>query len=107
MTRLAYLGMAIALAGAILMHACAAGAHDWMPPETRWCCDNRDCKPHPKAAITRIDEGWQITATGQVFRDGERGIYPNYAPDVAEVWICMMPQEAPKARCIFILPEGS
>lgn len=105
--RVAYLGLAIALGGVLALHSCAARAHDWMPHETRWCCDNRDCLPYPKSAVTRTDEGWQITETGQLFKDGERGIYPNYAPDVGEVWICRMPYEAPKARCIFILPEGS
>ena len=88
------------------MVAWSASAHDWMPPETQWCCNNKDCKPHPRSAVDRTSEGWVIKQTGQLFRDGERGVYPNYAPDQGEVWICHMPYE-PKARCIFVLPEGS
>jgi hypothetical protein len=84
----------------------AAWGHDWMPPESRWCCDNKDCHPFPRDAVERTGDGWVIRSTGQIFRDGERGIYPNYAPDVGEVWICRLPTE-PQARCLFVLPEGS
>lgn len=104
--RAAWLGLAIALGGVVALRSCAALAHDWMPPETKWCCNNRDCLPHPKSAVERTLDGWVIKSTGQLFKDGERGIYPNSAPDVAEVWICHMPHES-LARCIFILPEGS
>lgn len=91
---------------AFLLIAWNAEAHDWMPPETKWCCNNKDCLPHPKSAITRTVDGWVINKTGQTFKDGDRGIYPNLAPDVGEVWICHMPYE-PLARCIFVIPEGS
>ena len=83
-----------------------ARAHDWMPPETKWCCNDRDCLPYPREAVTRTNEGWVVKSTGQIFKDGDRGVYPNYRPDLGEVWICRMPTE-PVARCLFILPEGS
>lgn len=96
----------VAFLAALIALSARTHAHDWMPEETRWCCNNRDCLPHPREAITRTPDGWVIRSTGQLFRDGDRGVYPNFAPDVGEAWICKLPYEE-KARCIFILPEGS
>jgi DNA-binding MarR family transcriptional regulator len=81
-------------------------AHEWMPAETRWCCNDRDCRPDSRETIERTREGWLIRETGQLFRDGAFGLYPNYAPDQGEIWICQLPGE-PRARCLFVLPEGS
>lgn len=102
-----YLGLAIALCGAILFHACAAMAHDWMPLNTRYCCNDKDCLPYSRDALERTQDGWVVKATGQLFPDGSPDIHVNQRPDIGEVWICILPHEAPRARCIFILPEGS
>ena len=83
-----------------------AYAHDWMPLESRWCCNQRDCLPHPRSAIDRTPDGWVIKRTGQLFPNGSDKVYPNPRTDLGEVWICHMPTE-PQARCIFVLPEGS
>lgn len=104
--RHAYLGLAIALAGVILIHACTARAHDWMPQSMRYCCDDRDCLPHPREALERTSGGWVVKATGQVFPDGSPDIHPNLRPDLAEVWIYQAPWMA-QARCIMVSPEGS
>ena len=82
-------------------------AHDWFPEDAKWCCTpNRDCKPYPREALTRTLDGWVVKSTGQLFKDGARGVYPNERPDLGEVWICKLEWE-PEARCIFIQPEGS
>lgn len=91
----------------LLLASAPAAAHDWMPPHTRYCCNDKDCLPYSRDAIERTTAGWVIRATGQVFPDGSPDIHVNERPDLGEVWICIMPHEAPKARCIFILPEGS
>lgn len=98
-------GLLISVFLAALMITPALG-HDWMPQETRWCCSERDCLAAPSSAIRRTATGWVIQSTGQEFKEGERGVYPNIRPDLADVWICKMPTEE-KARCIMIEPEGS
>jgi len=102
----AYLGLGLALVG-VMMFACVARAHDWMPPHTKYCCNDKDCLPYPRAALERTQDGWVVKSTGQLFPDGSPDIHVNERPDIGEVWICVLPYEAPKARCIFILPEGS
>lgn len=95
------------IALALLLLATPAMAHDWMPPHTKYCCNDKDCLPYPRAALERTQDGWVVKSTGQLFPDGSPDIHVNERPDIGEVWICVLPYEAPKARCIFILPEGS
>jgi hypothetical protein len=104
---LAGLAQACALAliiGLAFVHP--AWPHDWIPEHAKWCCNERDCLPHPRSDLERLLDGWRVKATGQVFQDGASGIYPNFAPHLGEVFICHI-ENTPRARCIFVLPEGS
>ncbi len=90
----------------VALLASVANAHDWMPQSMRYCCDDRNCLPHPREALERTAGGWVVKATGQIFPDGSPDIHPNLRPDLAPVWICQPPWMT-QARCIMVSPEGS
>lgn len=91
---------------AVIAFLKAAKSHEWMPADTKWCCNDRDCLPYPREKVKRTAEGWYVPEFDHLFRDGERGVYPNFAPDLADIWLCR-PAWQPKPVCIFVEPEGS
>lgn len=58
-------------------------------PETAWCCNPTDCAQLPDGAVERLAPGeWRIRETGQVFREGQTGVYPAKR---AGYWACRRP----------------
>lgn len=108
MTRIA---LAILLLAATLpLAAGAASAHepgtDWIMAEaaTRWCCSQgRDCRPIDERELSETAPGtWLVISTGQVFREGERGIYPSRE---LVPWACRF--SSGSVRCLFVVGKGS
>ena len=96
----------------LMLLGAPASAHEWLELDQKWCCNEKDCKAHPREAVTRTLGGWIVEYNKQFFpdgaplKDGDPRLYytPRSAP--GSVWICHVPGE-PKARCLFVLPEGS
>lgn len=65
------------------------------------CCGPADCSAFPADAIKRVDGGWQIVETGQLFKDEERGIYES--TDL-QVWLCRRYSDH---RCLFFPRSGT
>jgi hypothetical protein len=65
------------------------------------CCGVADCHRLSALKVERVEDGWRVKETGQVFQDGTRGLYRSINSDF---WYCQRPQEH-QYRCLFV-PEA-
>jgi hypothetical protein len=83
--------------------------HDWIQNNQFYksadglhCCGKEHCKPLPHEAVRETAQGWLVLSTGQVFTEGQPGLYRSrdWQP-----WGCW--DERKKAYvCLFVQPGG-
>lgn len=100
----AHIGLAIALAGALILHCCAAMAHgsaEWIMNGSyvdRWgahCCGPSDCEVAKPGEIQRIPGGWMHVPTQTSIKDEDVGVYLSID---AQLWLCV---RGGQLKCIF------
>lgn len=60
------------------------GDHDWIRDDPKYlmpggvhCCDRSHCHPLPDSEVQETKDGWIYLPTGQVFKEGDPGVYPS------------------------------
>jgi len=93
----------VALLSLAPMAALGHGEYEWVRqnPKLSYCCTEHDCRQVVGGEIERIDGGWRVVSTGQVFLDGDLHLHPS--PDINMHW-CVWP--SPTVRCLFVPPAG-
>ena len=91
-------------AGAQSPSQIAHGEAEWVMfhPDAGWCCNENDCHRRPPNYARETANGWVIPSTGQVFREGERGLFKSID---ADIWSCKDGQG--KDRCLFVPGSGA
>ena len=86
-----------------------AGDHDWIQNNPGYrradgihCCSSEHCKPKPQDFVKEVQSGWLVPSTGQVFRDGDKGLYYS---ERQQPYACQRPDG--KVECLFVLPGGA
>ena len=84
--------------------------HFWIQAEPGYvarngshCCGRDHCRQVADDFAFPVEGGWQIRATGQILRWGERGLYPN-AKDGVTLWACVWGGET---QCLFAPGRGT
>lgn len=99
----AVVGLLLGPSGRI-QRARAHGDMSWIMdnPKTAYCCNEKDCRQVVGGEVERVDGGWRVLDTGQVFEDGSPHIHPSR--DINLYW-CRWPE--PTVRCLFVPPAGT
>ena len=89
----------------VLLSPPAARGHgdaEWIERdiEWRWCCGPEDCRPARPGEVQRVEKGYLVPRTNQLFTEGMRGFY--YHRHDQDFWICV---RGGAVICLFV-PEG-
>ncbi|MGE0714832.1 MAG: hypothetical protein AB7P02_05270 [Alphaproteobacteria bacterium] len=104
----ARLAAALALVSTAVM---AHGEADWIEDNKAFvgidghhCCSPVDCGRIPETAVREVEPGhWIVVATGQEFREGQKGLYTS--KDVT-FWACKFATDPARFRCLFVPTKG-
>lgn len=106
-TCLGIIAAGLGLVAVILALAHQAKAHgpaEWIQfnPTASWCCNENDCLRRSPDFARETANGWVIKSTGQVFREGDRGLFRSID---ADIWACEQPDK--QIRCLFVPGSGA
>lgn len=104
----AFLLFAVFLAGAAHGHGDAAWIAEgkFTGDDGVHCCGTADCERVPRDAVRRVKTGWLIVETGQLFKDGQPGLYEGDSIDDAMWWCVKLGATPPHKRCLLTPPAG-
>lgn len=68
----------------------------------RWCCGPEDCRRALPGEVQRVEDGYLILHTYQLFHDGKRGFY--YHQHDHDIWLCI---RGGAVICLFVPEELS
>ena len=98
-------GLAVTVALLVLLSPFGARSHgdaEWIQrdAEWRWCCGPEDCRPARPGEVQRVENGFLVPRTNQLFHDGMRGFYHHKQDQ--DFWLCI---RGGAVICLFV-PEG-